>query len=113
MEDFRKIQEMQRINRIKANNDCLTCEVVITKEFKEVPISIVQGHGGPIEMAQMVKTLTDVAESLKKGDFAFPCFKLAKELKKEFPEINEIILMLNKNSGMKTAYKQVETWGRF
>lgn len=97
MEDFRKIQEMQRINRIKANNDCLTCEVVITKEFKEVPISIVQGHGGPIEMAQMVKTLTDVAESLKK----------------EFPEINEIILMLNKNSGMKTAYKQVETWGRF
>lgn len=97
MEDFRKIQETQRINRIKANNDCLTCEVVITKEFKEAPISIVQGHGGPIEMAQMVKTLTDVAESLKR----------------EFPEINEIMPMLNQNNGMRTAYKQVESWERF
>ena len=48
-------------------------------------------------MAQMVKTLIDVAESLKM----------------EFPEINEIIPMLNKNSGMRTAYKQVESWGRF
>lgn len=97
MENFRKIQETQRINRIKANNDCLTCEVVITKEFKEAPISIVQGHGGPIEMAQMVKTLTDVAESLKR----------------EFPEINEIMPMLNQNNGMRTAYKQVESWERF
>ena len=69
----------------------------ITKEFREAPISIVQGHGGPIEMAQMVKTLTDVAESLKR----------------EFPEINEIIPMLNRNGGMRTAYKQVESWGRF
>lgn len=42
MDDFRRIQETQRINRIKASNDCLTCEVVITKEFKEAPISIVQ-----------------------------------------------------------------------
>ena len=92
MDDFRRIQETQRINRIKAR-----CEVVITKEFKEAPISIVQGNGGPIEMAQMVKTLTDVAESLKK----------------EFPEINEIIPMLNQNNGMRTAYKQVESWGRF
>ena len=33
MDDFRRIQETQRINRIKASNDCLTCEVVITKEF--------------------------------------------------------------------------------
>ena len=48
-------------------------------------------------MAQMVKTLTDVAESLKR----------------EFPEINEIIPMLNRNRGMRTAYKQVERWGRF
>ena len=97
MNDYRKIQEMQRINRIKEKNDCLICEVVITKEFKEAPISIVQGNGGPIEMAQMVKTLIDVAESLKR----------------EFPEIKEIIPMLNKNSGMRTAYKQVESWGRF
>ena len=97
MDDFRRIQETQRINRIKASNDCLTCEVVITKEFKEAPISIVQGHGGPIEMAQMVKTLTDVAESLKK----------------EFPEINEIIPMLNQNNEMRTAYKNVESWEKF
>lgn len=96
MDDYRKIQEMQRINRIKENNDCLTCKVVITKEFKEAPISVVQGNGGPIEMAQMVKTLTDVAESLKK----------------EFPEIKEIIPILNQNSGMRTAYKQVESWER-
>ena len=97
MEDYRKIQEIQRINRIKEKNDCLICEVVITKEFKEAPISVVQGNGGSIEMAQMVKTLTDVAESLKR----------------EFPEIKEIIPMLNQNSGMRTAYKQVESWGRF
>ena len=45
MDDYRKIQEMQRINRIKENNDCLTCEVVITRKFKEAPISIVQGNG--------------------------------------------------------------------
>ena len=97
MEDYRKIQEIQRINRIKEKNDCLICEVVITKEFKEAPISVVQGNGGSIEMAQMVKTLTDVAESLKR----------------EFPEIKEIIPMLNQNSGRRTAYKQVESWGRF
>ncbi len=33
--NFREIQEIQRINRIKRENDCLVCEVVITKEFKE------------------------------------------------------------------------------
>ena len=92
--DFREIQEIQRVNKIKRENDCLVCEVVITKEFKEAPISIVQGHGGPIEMAQMVKTLIDVAESLKR----------------EFPEIKNIIPMLNQKGGMKTAYKKVESW---
>lgn len=45
----------------------------------------------------MVKTLTDVAESLKK----------------EFPEINEIIPMLNQNNEMRTAYKKVESWEKF
>lgn len=95
--DYNQIKEMQRMNRIKEQNECLTCEIVITKEFKEAPISIVQGHGGPIEMAQMAKVLIDVAESLKK----------------EFPEINEIIPMLNKHGGMKTAYKKVESWEKF
>lgn len=92
--DFREIQETQRINRIKEKNECLTCEVVITKEFKEAPISIVQGHGGPIEMAQMAKTLVDVAE----------------QLKREFPEIQKIIPMLDEREGMKTSYKKVESW---
>lgn len=92
--DFREIQETQRIKRVKEKNDCLICEVVITKEFKEAPISIVQGHGGPIEMAQMANTLIDVAE----------------QLKREFPEIKEIMPILNEHGGMKTAYKQVEKW---
>lgn len=92
--DFKQIEEVQRIKRIKENNKCLTCEVVITKEFKEPPISIVQGNGGPIEMAQMAKVLIDMAE----------------QLKREFPEINEIIPMLDRHGGMKTAYKKVESW---
>ena len=87
-------QEIQKINRLKEENECLTCEVVVVKEFKKAPVSIVQGNGGPIEMAQMAKVLMDVAE----------------QLKKEFPEINEIIPMLDKNGGMKTAYKKVESW---
>lgn len=90
--DLREIQERQKINRIKENNECLTCEVVITKEFKEPPISIVQGKGGPIEMAQMAKTLIDIAE----------------QLKEQFPEIRRIIPILDKRGGMKTAYKKVE-----
>lgn len=95
--DFRQIEETKKINKIKSEHDCLVCEVVITKEFKHAPISIVQGHGGSIEMAQMVKTLTDVAQSLKK----------------EFPEINNIIPMLDQEGGMKVAYKQVESWEEF
>ena len=85
------------MNKIKSENDCLVCEIVVTKEFKHPPMSIVQGNGGPIEMAQMVKTLTDVAESLVR----------------EFPEIKDIMPMLNQTNGMRTAYKQVEKWERF
>lgn len=95
--DFKQIEEEQKIKRIKENNKCLTCEVVITKEFKEPPISIVKGNGGPIEMAQMAKVLIDIAE----------------QLKREFPEINEIIPKLDRHGGMKTAYKKVETWEKF
>ena len=76
--DLREIQEIQNINRIKEKNDCLVCEVVITKEFKEAPISIVHGNGGNIEMAQMAKTLIDVAE----------------QLKEQFPETRRIIPIL-------------------
>ena len=92
--NFREIQEIQRINRIKRENDCLVCEVVITKEFKEAPISIVQGHRGPIEMAQMAKTLIDVAE----------------QIKKQFPETKSITRSRVEHGGMKTAYKKVEEW---
>lgn len=92
--NFRQIQEIQNINKLKEENECLTCEVVVVKEFKKASVSIIQGNGGPIEMAQMAKVLMDVAE----------------QLKKEFPEINEIIPMLDKNGGMKTAYKKVESW---
>ena len=42
--DLRELQEIQRLNRIKEKNDCLVCEIVITKEFKEAPISIIQGN---------------------------------------------------------------------
>lgn len=91
--DYKEIQERQKINRIKENNDCLTCEIVITKEFKEAPISIIQGDGGPIEMAQMAKTLRDVSEALIK----------------EFPEVKKILPMLN-DGGVTTAYKKIETW---
>lgn len=91
--DFKEIEERLKIKRIKENNECLICEVVITKEFKEPPMSIIQGNGTIIEMAQMAKVLTDVAE----------------QLKKEFPEINEIIPMLSEQGGMKTAYKKVKS----
>ncbi len=90
--DFREIEEKQKINKIKAKNDCLVCEVVITKEFKEAPISIIEGNGGPIEMAQMVKTLVDVANQLKEN----------------FPEVKGIIPILNERGGMKMEYKRVE-----
>lgn len=95
--DYRQLQETQKMNRIKEEYDCLTCEVIVVKEFKKAPISIVQGNGGPIEMAQMVKTLIDIAE----------------QLKREFPEINEIIPMLERHGGMKTTYKKVESWEKF
>ena len=92
--NFRQYQEMQKLNRIKRENDCLVCEIVITKELKHPPISIVQGNGGPIEMAQMAKVLTDVAEALVR----------------EFPEIKDIMPMIKEHGGMRTAYKQVEKW---
>lgn len=93
MED-RKMKEMERMQKIKDNNECLVCEIVVAKEFKEKPMSILQGDGGTIEMAQMVKTLIDTAEALSR----------------EFPEVKKIIPMLNQSSGMKTAYKEVTSW---
>ena len=45
-------------------------------------------------MAQMAKTLIDVAE----------------QIKEQFPETRRIIPILNEHGGMKTAYKKVEEW---
>lgn len=91
--EFKKIQEMQRLNRIKENNDCLVCEVVITKELKEQPMSVIQGNGGEIEMAMMIKCLYDIIEALKRN----------------FPETEQILPLLRQSGGgMKEAYKHIE-----
>lgn len=92
--DSKEAEKRQEINRIKAENDCLICEVVVTKEFKEAPVSIVEGHGGSIELAQMIKILIDVSEQLKNN----------------FPETKQIIPMLKEQGGMKTTYRKVEIW---
>lgn len=92
--DSKETEKRQEINRIKAENDCLICEVVVTKEFKEAPVSIVKGLGGPIELAQMINTLIDVSEQLKNN----------------FPETKQIIPMLKEQGGMKTTYRKVEIW---
>lgn len=89
--DYRKIQEMQRINTIKEKNNCLVCELVITEEFKEPPISVVHGNGGKIEMAMMIKCLEDLAENLKSN----------------FPETKNIIPILKHTGGLKEAYKEI------
>jgi hypothetical protein len=53
--NFRQIQEIQKINRLKEENECLTCEVVVVKEFKKAPVSIVQGNGGLLKWLKWQK----------------------------------------------------------
>lgn len=95
--DFREIQEMQKINRLKSENDCLICEVVVPKELKHAPMSITYGDGGSIEMAMLIKCLEDVISCLKRN----------------FPETEEIIPLLKNQGGMKEAYKKIQTTRRF
>lgn len=84
------IKQEQRLYRLKEQYECLSCEVVVFKEFRQAPISICKGNGGPIEMAQMIKVIRDVADRLEQ----------------EFPETKEIMPML-KNPNLRTAYKEV------
>ncbi len=91
--DFRQIQEMQKINRLKENNECLVCEIVIPKELKQSPASILHGTTGDIEMALMIQYLEGTIESIKQN----------------FPEVKQILPLLKKHGSVKEAYKSIET----
>lgn len=43
--NYRELQEMQKLNRLKEENDCLVCEIVIPRKFKEGPKSVIYGTG--------------------------------------------------------------------
>lgn len=88
-------KQIRSVDNLRANMFLdLNTRIQKTKEFKEAPICTVKGHGGSIEMAQMAKTLIDVAE----------------QIKEQFPETRMSIPILNKHGGMKTTYKKVESW---
>lgn len=53
--NYRELQEMQKLNRLKEENDCLVCEIVIPRKFKEGPKSVIYGTGEEIEMAMLIK----------------------------------------------------------
>ena len=91
--DFRQIQEMQKINRIKEKNECLVCEIVIPKELKEEAASILYGSCGNIEMAMMIQYLEGTIESIKQN----------------FSEIKQILPLLKQHGSVKEAYKKIET----
>lgn len=93
--DYREIEQIQKVNKLKSKNDCLVCEVVVPEKFTDGPMSAVHGSGGNIEMAMLIKCLGDVIESLKRN----------------FPDAIEIIPLL-KDSGIKESYKHIETMGR-
>lgn len=91
MDDFRRIQETQRINRIKASNDCLVCEIVIPRKFKEGPKSVIYGTGEEIEMAMLIKMLREVSDNMEYN----------------FPEVKKIIPLLKKKE-LRESYKNIE-----
>ena len=91
--DFRKIQEIQRMNKIKENNECLVCEIVIPKELKESPISILHGFGGNIEAALMIQYLEGTIESIKQN----------------FPEVKQVLPIIKEHGSVKESYKSIET----
>ena len=93
--DFRKIQEIQKMNKIKENNECLICEIVIPKELKESPVSILHGTGGSIEAAIMVEYLEGTIESIKQN----------------FPGVKNILPMVKQHGSVKEAYKSIEIMG--
>lgn len=91
--NYRQIQEMQKINRMKENSECLVCEIVIPKELKEEPASILHGTCGNIEMAMMIQYLECTIKSIKQN----------------FPEVNEVLPILKEHGSVKEGYKEIET----
>ena len=90
--DFRQIQELQKINRIKESSECLVCEVVIPKELKQSPVSIVHGSAGDIEMALMIQYLEGIIDSIKQN-----C-----------PEVKRILPLLKEHGSVKETYTKIE-----
>lgn len=92
--NFRDIEEIQKLNRLKSKCNCLVCEVVIPEKLEEGMLSAIYGDGGDIEMAILINTLENVANSLKKS----------------FPSTVDILPLIPK-SNLKEAYKHVEKRG--
>lgn len=89
--NYRELEEMQKINKLKKENECLVCEVVVPRKFSKGPKSVLYGTGENIEMAMLVKMLREVADSIEKN----------------FPEIKEIIPLM-KEKELKESYKHIE-----
>lgn len=89
--NYRELEEMQKINKLKKENECLVCEVVVPRKFKKGPKSVLYGTGENIEMAMLAKMLREVADNIEKN----------------FPEVKEIIPMM-KEKELKESYKHIE-----
>lgn len=90
--DLEQLEQLQKINRIKAENDCLICEIVVPRKFQHSPVSVVHGNGGIIEFAEMIKCLEDMASNLKHN----------------FPETEEVLPLLRKQSKYNESYKFIK-----
>lgn len=89
--NYRELQEMQKLNRLKEENDCLVCEIVIPRKFKEGPKSVIYGTGEEIEMAMLIKMLREVSDNMEYN----------------FPEVKKIIPLLKKKE-LRESYKNIE-----
>ena len=90
--NLEQLEQLQKINRIKAENDCLICEIVVPRKFKHSPVSVVQGNGEMIEVAEMIKCLEDIANNLKQN----------------FPETEEILPLIRKQAKYNESYKFIK-----
>lgn len=89
--NYRELEELQKINKLKRENDCLVCEVVVPRKFKKGPKSVLYGTGENIEMAMLTKILREVADNIEEN----------------FPNVKEIIPMLREKE-LKETYKSIE-----
>lgn len=92
IDDLKVIQERQRLNRLKSKFECLTCEVVVPKGLEEHPMSILQGNCDEIEVGIMILNLEEIVECLKKN----------------FPEVKQILPELRRHGRLKESYKYVK-----